>query len=283
MIFYKYHGIGNDFILIDCINEPVKFTDFSSKMIIQLCHRHFGIGADGVLFVMTGKNGNNYRMRLLNSDGSEGQMCGNGIRCVAKHIYDKIERKQKLAIETLAGLIIVDMKNALAGQISVNMGKPIFLAEKIPTIAGIDDRNRCRFPDADLPFEFYIVSTGVPHCVIFVEDLTLVNIKDVAPRIEKHSYFPEGTNVNFVQVIAYNCLKAVVWERGAGFTMACGTGACASLVCGVLAGLVQKDVEVILPGGTLNISWEEDETVKMHGDAKLSFHGEFLNSDYQTI
>lgn len=275
MNFFKYHGIGNDFIIIDGFSQPVDLDYFTKEKVQALCHRQFGIGGDGILFVLPGETEGNYRMRLQNSDGSEGEMCGNGIRCVAKYIFENIEKKDTYCIETLAGCKYIDMTNAQKGLISVNMGMPIFDVAKIPVCAELTDKNFGKFPEEEFPFEFYILSTGVPHCVIFLESLDMDVIRKVAPSLERHPFFPEGANINFVQMLDANTAQIIVWERGAGFTMACGTGACAVAVASALSGRSGRELLAVLPGGKLNICWRQDGNIIMQGNAEFVFKGEF--------
>jgi diaminopimelate epimerase len=274
--FTKYHGLGNDFILVDNLasSEPL----ISPDKAVKLCDRHFGIGADGVIFVLSGKNGSDYSMRIFNSDGSEPEMCGNGIRCFAQFIteLEGMERVGKTySIDTLAGLICPTIKGN--GMVKVDMGEPQLLAQDIPmTLTGKDKRvinQLLRVNDTD----YFVsgVSMGNPHCLVFVDDIDSINLSQIGPLFEHHSCFPQRTNTEFIQVIYPNYVKMKVWERGAGITLACGTGACATVVAGVLNNKCDRITTVELPGGCLEIEWsEKDNHVYMTGPATKVFSGE---------
>lgn len=274
--FTKYHGLGNDFILVDNLasSEPLISPDEA----VKLCDRHFGIGADGVIFVLSGENGTDYSMRIFNSDGSEPEMCGNGIRCFAQFIteLEGIERVGKTYnIDTLAGLICPTIKGN--GMVKVDMGEPQLLAQHIPTtLAGKDEKvinQLLKVNDSD----YFVsgVSMGNPHCLVFVDDIDSINLSQIGPLFEHHSCFPQRTNTEFIQVISPNYVKMKVWERGAGITLACGTGACATVVAGVLNNKCDRTTTVELPGGCLEIEWsEKDNHVYMTGPATKVFSGE---------
>lgn len=276
MLFTKVHGLGNDFILVNaCLGE--RFPDDYATLAKEMCHRHFGIGADGLVLLLDSGVAD-VRIRIINSDGSEAEMCGNAIRCVAKYLYEhNIVRKEEIKIETLAGVIVpqVIQKNGVVEAIKVDMGEPRLEREQIPMLGAAG-----RVINEPLELDgqrFYItaVSMGNPHCVIFVEDLNAVPLQLIGPRMEQHPAFPKKTNVEFVQVINPQEVRMLVWERGAGPTMACGTGACAVAVAGVLNGLTEKKVTVHLPGGSLEIDWAEDGKLYMTGPAVEVFHGEY--------
>lgn len=273
--FTKYHGLGNDFILID--NRHQSEPLLTPTQAVQLCDRHFGIGADGVIFALPTKvEGTDYTMRIFNSDGSEPEMCGNGIRCLAKFIADLDgNKKTEYRIHTLAGLMIP--KLLADGQVKVNMGPPLLLASQIPTTLATAESKVVEQP---LEVEGKVwpvtcVSMGNPHCITFVEDVASIPLETLGPKFEHHSVFPERTNTEFIQVIEPNYIKMLVWERGAGATLACGTGACASVVAGVLSGKCDRLVTVELPGGPLEIEWSNiDQKVYMSGPAEKVFVGE---------
>ncbi|BAQ60262.1 diaminopimelate epimerase [Geminocystis sp. NIES-3708] len=276
--FTKYHGLGNDFILIDNLasSEPLISPDEA----VKLCDRHFGIGADGVIFVLRTKNSTDYSMRIFNSDGSEPEMCGNGIRCFAQFIteLEGIERIGKTyKIDTLAGLISPTIMGN--GQIKVDMGEPQLLAQNIPTTLMKKDEkvvNELLVID-DQDYFVTCVSMGNPHCLVFVDDIDSVDLIKVGPLFEKNNYFPQKTNTEFIEVISSNYLKMKVWERGAGITLACGTGACATVVAGVLNNKCDRSTTVELPGGCLEIEWsEKDNHVYMTGPATKVFSGEVV-------
>jgi len=278
--FAKYHGLGNDFILID--NRHQSDPIVNPVQAIKLCDRHFGIGADGVIFALPpgsdSGSDTDYTMRIFNSDGSEPEMCGNGIRCLAKFIADlDNQNKTEYRIQTLAGLITPKLQPD--GQVKVNMGSPKLLASQIPTTLTAADAKVVEQP---LEVEGKVwpitcVSMGNPHCITFVEDVGSIPLETLGPKFEHHSVFPQRTNTEFIEVIKPNYLKMLVWERGAGATLACGTGACASVVAGVLTGKCDRQVTVELPGGLLQIEWSSsDEKVYMSGPAEKVFVGQCL-------
>jgi diaminopimelate epimerase len=295
--FTKYHGLGNDFILIDNrhSSEPV----VTPEQAVELCDRHFGIGADGVIFALPGENGTDYTMRIFNSDGSEPEMCGNGIRCLAKFIADlerseihppqpplakggseltessqPPESKTEYRIHTGAGVIITELRSD--GQVKVDMGVPRLLAAEIPTNLAAADAKVIDVPIevAGKSWAVTCVSMGNPHCITFVEDVSAVVLETVGPQFEHHQAFPQRTNTEFVQVIRSDYVKMRVWERGAGVTLACGTGACATVVAGVLVGKCDRTTAVELPGGVLEIEWSEvSGRIYMTGPAQRVFTG----------
>ncbi|MBL1208525.1 diaminopimelate epimerase [Geminocystis sp. GBBB08] len=274
--FTKYHGLGNDFILIDNLASPEPIL--SPDEAVKLCDRHFGIGADGVIFVLPAKNDTDYSMRIFNSDGSEPEMCGNGIRCFAQFLTE-LEGVEKVGktykIDTLAGLISPTIKGN--GQVKVDMGEPQLLAQQIPTtLAQKDEKviNQLLVVN-DTDYFVSCVSMGNPHCLVFVDDLNSVDLSLIGPKFEHNSYFPKKTNTEFIEVIRSNYVKMKVWERGAGITLACGTGACATVVAGVLNHKCDRLTTVELPGGCLEIEWsEKDNHVYMTGPATKVFSGE---------
>ncbi|NHC38144.1 diaminopimelate epimerase [Scytonema millei] len=272
--FVKYHGLGNDFILIDnrASSEPI----VTPEQAVKLCDRHFGIGADGVIFALPGTNGADYTMRIFNSDGSEPEMCGNGIRCFAKFLGD-LEANTNLTsclrIHTLAGIIVPQL--TADGQVKVDMGEPRLLAAEIPTTltaAGEKVINQS-LDVADRTWSVTCVSMGNPHCITFVDDVAAIPLEEIGPQFEHHPVFPQRTNTEFIQVTSRDYLKMRVWERGAGATLACGTGACASLVAGVLVGKCDRVATVELPGGCLQIEWSQDQKLYMTGPAERVFAG----------
>lgn len=266
--FTKMHGTGNDFVLLNAMRRPVRLNAALSR---TLCDRHFGVGADQLLVLGPSKKAD-FRMRIVNADGSEVEMCGNGIRCAARYAFERgIVKKKEMSVETLAGIIRPSLQKDL---VRVDMGAPVLDAEKIPT------RGKGRIIDA--PFRWTgnevkmtCVSMGNPHAVIFVDDLFKVPAGIWGPQIENHSFFPKRVNVEFAQVLSPRNVKARVWERGAGLTLACGTGACAVAVAGVLTGRLRRDVAVSLPGGDLRVEWAADEHVYLTGPATYVFEGEF--------
>ena len=279
MEFSKYHGLGNDFILLD--NRHQLDPVISPADAVVWCDRHFGIGADGVIFALPGQNGTDYTMRIYNSDGSEPEMCGNGIRCLAKFLetLESNDGKTPQAphtyrIHTLAGLIAPTLQPD--GQVTVDMGPPYLLAQEIPTTLATAAEKV-----VDLPLEVggqtwqvTCVSMGNPHCITFVDDVATIPLEALGPQFEHHLAFPQRINTEFIQVVRPDYLKMRVWERGAGITLACGTGACASLVAGVLNGKCDRAATVELPGGPLHIEWRADDNrIYMTGPAELVFRG----------
>ncbi|MCL1468718.1 diaminopimelate epimerase [Argonema galeatum] len=273
--FTKYHGLGNDFILID--NRTSSSPVLTPEEAVKLCDRHFGIGADGVIFALPGQDGTDYTMRIFNSDGSEPEMCGNGIRCLAQFIAELegiSSQDSEYRIHTLAGVITPKLR--LDGQVMVDMGLPRLLAAEIPTTLCSADEKVVNQPlEVDgKSWDVTCVSMGNPHCITFVEDVAAIPLETVGPKFEHHSVFPQRTNTEFIQVVGQDYLKMRVWERGAGVTLACGTGACASLVAGVLTGKCDRKATVELPGGPLEIEWSEvDGRVYMTGPAEKVFTG----------
>ncbi len=274
--FTKYHGLGNDFILID--NRSSSEPKVTPEQAVKFCDRHFGIGADGVIFAMPGQDGTDYTMRIFNSDGSEPEMCGNGIRCLAQFIADlegKSTQESQYRIHTLAGVMTPKIKPD--GKVTVDMGMPRLLAAEIPTTLGAADEKVIAQPleVADATWLVTCVSMGNPHCITFVEDVAAIPLENIGPQFEHHPVFPKRTNTEFIQVVRPDYLKMRVWERGAGITLACGTGACATVVAGVLTGKSDRIATVELPGGCLEIEWSEiDQRVYMTGPAERVFAGQ---------
>ena len=264
--FEKWQGCGNDFVIFDSRNDN-KID--STEKISRICDRHFGIGADGVIYVLNSEVAE-VRMRIFNADGSEAEMCGNGIRCFAKYLLGGGD-KTFLNVETGAGILRVELAENL---VRVDMGQPIFEAEKIPVTGYGNNRVVNENFEVDgKNFKITCVSMGNPHCVIFVEDMRIINIDEIGPKIERNKIFPKHTNVEFVQVVGKNKLRMRVWERGSGITLACGTGACATAVAANLNGLTERQSEVILDGGILKIDWLENNHVMMTGAAEKVFDG----------
>lgn len=274
--FTKYHGLGNDFILID--NRSSSEPKVTPEQAVKFCDRHFGIGADGVIFAMPGQDGTDYTMRIFNSDGSEPEMCGNGIRCLGKFLADlegKSTQETQYRIHTLAGVMTPHIKPD--GKVTVDMGMPGLLAAEIPTTLGAPNEKVIAQPleVADATWLVTCVSMGNPHCITFVEDVAAIPLENIGPQFEHHPVFPKRTNTEFIQVVRPDYLKMRVWERGAGITLACGTGACATVVAGVLTGKSDRIATVELPGGCLEIEWSEiDQRVYMTGPAERVFAGQ---------
>ncbi|MBW4533411.1 MAG: diaminopimelate epimerase [Pleurocapsa minor HA4230-MV1] len=277
--FSKYQGLGNDFILID--NRHTAKPIITPEQAIAICDRHFGIGADGVIFALTGKadTDTDYTMRIYNSDGSEPEMCGNGIRCLAKFIADlegNTEVNKSYKIDTLAGLIVPKLEEN--GEVTVDMGEPELTASKIPTtLTGVEGKVIAQpLEVADRSWLVTTVSMGNPHCITFVEDSDAIALEQIGPLFEHHPVFPQRTNTEFIEVVKPDYIKMRVWERGAGITLACGTGACASVVAGVLNHQCDRFCTVELPGGCLQINWSAaDNRVYMTGPATKVFQGQY--------
>jgi diaminopimelate epimerase len=274
--FSKYQGLGNDFILID--NRHQSNPVITPPQAVKLCDRHFGIGADGVIFALPGENGADYTMRIFNSDGSEPEMCGNGIRCLAKFIADLTQKHEEghfYRIQTLAGIITPQL--GTQGQVKVDMGIPQYQAIAIPTTLVEAHSKVINQPllVAGQTWLVTCVSMGNPHCVVFVEDVDSIPLQSIGPEFEHNPVFPQRINTEFIEVISPNYLKMRVWERGAGITLACGTGACASVVAGVLTQKTASICTVELPGGLLEIEWSpESGKVYMTGPGELVFTGQ---------
>lgn len=275
MKFSKMHGLGNDFILLDRMDAPPEDYHHLAQ---TLCDRHLGIGADGIEIALPSDQAD-IRMRIINSDGSEAEMCGNGIRCFAKFVYEKgIVAKQRMTVETFAGIIRPELiiENGQVTQVRVDMGKPIRDRKAIPMNGPEGPVISEMITMGQEQIEITSMLMAVPHTMVFVDDLNRIAVEQTGPMIENHSLFPKRTNVNFVQVLNENEIKVKTWERGAGATLACGTGCCAAVVAAVLNGKTGRHVTVHLKVGDLNIEWLEDETVLMTGPAVEVFTGEFV-------
>lgn len=268
--FTKMHGLGNDFVMIDARKKAIPNLRKKAQLI---CDRRFGIGCDQLLVIMPSKKAD-VKMLILNADGSEAEMCGNGIRCFAKYLWDrkdpKIRKKKELAVETLAGIIRPRMVSDKL--VCVDMGEPVLDAPLVPT------RFEGRVVDKPIEVEgrsyrITAVSMGNPHCVIFTDSVDSVPLEVEGPLLEHNPDFPKRTNVEFVEVVDKGRVKARVWERGSGVTLACGTGACAVAVASALNGKTGRKVRVDLPGGTLKIEWGKDNHVYMTGPATEVFSG----------
>ena len=274
MDFVKMHGLGNDFVFIeDKTGQDKDYTALARAM----CNRHTGIGADGLIVIVDSRVAD-VRMRIINSDGSEAEMCGNGIRCFAKYVYDSgIIEKKRFTVETPAGImepeITVGADNK-AKLITINMGRPSFNRSEIP-MEGADGRvlNEDLCVDGE-NWKITSLLMGVPHTVTYVGDVDTVDIEKIGPLFEKHEAFPKHTNINFAQQMDDRTVKVRTWERGAGATLACGTGSCSVAVASFLNGRTGREVDIQLPLGTLHIEYrEEDGNVYMTGPAAVSFTG----------
>lgn len=271
--FTKMHGCGNDYIYINClISEPENPEDLA----IRLSDRHFGIGGDGLVLICKSDTAD-AKMRMFNLDGSEGKMCGNAIRCVAKYLYDNgIVKKTTLQIETLSGIKILELfvQDGMVSTVQVDMGPPELSPKKIPVNLPLDRvvNEQIRVGDEDV--KVTCVSMGNPHCVVFCSEVDSLPLCEIGPKFENHPLFPERINTEFIRVIDESTLLMRVWERGSGETLACGTGACAAVVAAILNGYCEKgtNIKVLLLGGELIIRYT-GETVLMTGAAQTVFEG----------
>ena len=272
--FTKMHGLGNDYVYIDAINQKIENESSLAKFV---SNRHFGIGSDGLILICKSEVAD-FKMRMFNSDGSEAEMCGNGIRCVGKFVYDKgLTNKTTVKIETLAGIktLILNTKDGKVETARVDMGEPILEAEKIPVISTEEPVKNLELEAENKKFKFTCVSMGNPHAITIVENTKEFDVERYGKVLEVDKAFPKKANIEFVQIIDKENIKMRVWERGAGETLACGTGACATAVACNLNGLTDRKVNIELLGGTLNIEWNEtDNHVYMIGPAVTVFDGE---------
>lgn len=273
------HGIGNDYVYINCFEEEVKDP---ARLAPIISDRHFGVGSDGIILILPSSIAD-CKMRIFNADGSEAQMCGNGIRCVAKYVYDhKITQKNPLTVETLSGTKTIRLftENGKVSKARVTMGIPRLMRSEIPMLGKetqvIDEILTI---NKDVSFRITCVSMGNPHCIIFVDNFDKVDVQKYGQEIERHQVFPERINVHFVHVHNPKEVTMKTWERGSGITMACGTGASAVCVAGVLNKKTGRKVLAHLPGGALELEWAEDGNVYMTGPATEVFTGEWIISE----
>ena len=281
MHFTKMQGAGNDYVYVDCFGQPV--PDDPAELARRVSDRHFGIGGDGLILICPSQVAD-ARMRMFNADGSEAEMCGNGVRCLAKYVYDHgLNRKETLSVETGAGVLALDLEvvDGRVGRVRVDMGEPILQSEQIPTtLPGNPLFEGSPVVAVDLKvggeeLQVACVSMGNPHCVTFVDQLTDRWVLEIGPRIETDPHFPNRINAEFVEVISPAEVRVRVWERGSGETLACGTGACAVCVAGVLAERTGRKILAHLPGGDLELHWADDNHVHMTGPAVEVFSGEW--------
>jgi diaminopimelate epimerase len=274
LLFAKYHGTGNDFVMIEDLEDRV---DLSSVLVADLCDRHRGVGADGVIRIAPSETAD-FFMDYWNADGQVAEMCGNGVRCLAKYAYDRgLTGRTELDVDTRAGVkrLVLTVEDGAVAAVRVDMGRPSFERKSIP-MAGPPEETFVgqRFADDGRGYTATAVSMGNPHLVLFgLDDLASIDLPTVGSRLEHHPYFPERTNVEFVNV-RDGIVEARVWERGSGATMACGTGACASLVAASLSGLAGRQAVVRFPGGDLEVEWADDDRVYLTGPATPVFDGE---------
>ena len=272
--FTKMHGAGNDYIYINAIDScPANLPELSNEM----SDRHKGVGSDGVVLIMPSDKAD-FRMRMFNADGSEGEMCGNASRCVAKYVYDKgLTSKRKITLETLAGIKVLEITKVVdekVREVKVDMGEPSFAPENIPT------KSNCEVIDIPIStslgtLNLTAVGTGNPHGVVIMDSVSDLDIDSIGPEIQNNELFPRKANIEFVRIINRNETEMRVYERGSGETMACGTGACASVVATSRLGLTDRRATVHLKGGDLQIHWAENNHVYMTGEAATVFEGEY--------
>ncbi len=272
--FTKMHGCGNDYIYFNCFEQAVERPEKLSK---KLSDRRFGVGGDGIILICPSEVAD-AKMRMFNLDGSEGKMCGNGIRCVGKYLYDNgLARKNEISIETLSGIKTLEVleEDGKASLLTVNMGKAEFSPAKVPVNLAAEKVVAHEATFAGKPYKVTCVSMGNPHCVVFCEDINSLDLEKIGPAFENSELFPEKVNAEFVEVVDERTLNMRVWERGSGETLACGTGACAVVAAAVANGICKKndDITVNLRGGVLRIKYT-DETVYMTGGAETVFEGE---------
>ena len=277
--FVKMHGLGNDYVYMDAINQIIKDRNELAK---KVSDRHFGIGSDGLILICK-SNIADFRMQMFNSDGTEAEMCGNGIRCVGKFVYDNgFTNKKNLTIETLAGIKKLELitKKEKVEAVKVDMGEPILEPEKIPVISKENPVKNLNLNLLDRNFKFTCISMGNPHAITFIdENVNEFDVEKYGRLVEINEVFPKKTNVEFINIINKNKIKMRVWERGAGETLACGTGACASAVAAIINGYTDRNIIVELLGGTLEIEWNKnDNHIYMTGPAKIVFKGFYEES-----
>lgn len=283
--FTKMEGLGNDYVYVDCTEKPDEEIDYISKLACKISNRHFGVGSDGLILICR-SNIADFKMQMYNQDGSQAQMCGNGIRCVGKYVYDKgLTNKESITVETLAGIkkLDFDIKDNKVENVTVNMGKPILKENLIPCVADsivendINEISHVRLHVLDRDFDFTCVSMGNPHAIAIVDDVDNFDIEKYGKIVECDKHFPQKTNVEFIEILDKSTIKMRVWERGAGETLACGTGASASVVACILNESIDsnKEIKVRLLGGDLSITWDDD--VYMTGPARIVFDGEYFD------
>lgn len=274
MFFTKMQGTGNDYVYMDLFHQQAPRDP--SKLAVKLSQPHFGIGADGLILISPSSRADAF-MTMFNADGSQSAMCGNGIRCVAAYYYHKIQKKNPIFIETLSGIKKIQVNFASGQPVSytVDMGQPLLLPEEIPVLS--EKPQALSLDTGTRSFLFTCVNMGNPHAVTVVEeDLDTLPIETWGPILENDAHFPARCNIEWIQVLSKNKIRMRVWERGSGETLSCGTGTCASVVAGVLRGVIQRDTEVQVRGGTLRVLWDEESShVFMTGEARFVFTGEW--------
>jgi diaminopimelate epimerase len=279
MKFTKMQGLGNDYVYVDTFAQKVPAD--SSRLAVAVSDRHFGVGSDGLILIGPSSRAD-ARMRMFNADGSESEMCGNGVRCVAKYIHDHgIAPRPRVTIETGRGVLTLDLEvfEGKARRVRVDMGPPILQGSDIPTKLPGDPPINVVLTLADLDLEVTAVSMGNPHAVVYVDEVDTFPVAEIGPHLERHPVFPRRVNAHFVQVLAPDEVKMRTWERGSGITLACGTGACAVCVAGVLTERTSRRILAHLPGGDLELEWPADDaSVFMTGPAVEVFTGEWVGA-----
>lgn len=285
MRFTKMHGLGNDYVYVDCTDgtlggdkiPALNDTEGLGALSERISHRHFSIGADGLILVCASEIAD-FKMRMFNADGSEGRMCGNGARCVGKFVYDhKLTDKTQLTLETLSGVKYLTLHigdDGKVASVTIDMGEPIFAPCEVPVVAEGEKMVEALVEVDGEPFGITAVSMGNPHGIIFVDEVTDRHVHGVGPKLEVHPMWPDRANIEFARVISPSEIEMRVWERGSGETMACGTGTCATAVAAALTGRADREVTVHLLGGDLHIRWDEaTNRVFMTGPATTVFEG----------
>ena len=274
MKFTKMHGCGNDYVYVNCFEETIENR---SLMAVRVSDRHFGVGADGMICIEPSDVAD-FKMDMYNADGSQGRMCGNGIRCVGKYVYDYgLTDKTEITVETLSGIKTLELyiENGCVHSVRVCMGRPDFIAENIPVLCETETAVMLPVRVQNDTYYATCVSMGNPHAVVFVDDTDSIPLSELGPLFENHTIFPERINTEFVQVLDNKNLKMRVWERGSGETLACGTGTCASLVASVICGKTDRHANVYVKGGCIDVYWDAaDDMIYMKGPAEVVFEGE---------
>lgn len=278
MKFTKMHGCGNDYVYINCFEEKVENP---SELAVKVSNRHFGVGSDGLILICPSDKAD-FRMDMYNADGSQSEMCGNGIRCVGKYVYDYgLTDKEEVSVETLAGIkyLKFQIEDGKVKMITVDMGEPELIAKNVPVISEHEKAIDEEIIVDGMSYRMTCVSMGNPHCVVFVDSTAEFPLEEIGPKFESHKRFPRRVNSEFVQVLSENEVNMRVWERGTGETLACGTGTCATAVACVLNGKTKDEVKVHLLGGDLIIKWDRKTNhIYMTGPAEVVFDGVFCDT-----
>lgn len=277
MKFTKMEGIGNDYVYVNCFQEKVKDP---RRVAVKVSDRHYGIGSDGLILIKPSDVAD-FCMDMYNADGSQSEMCGNGIRCVAKYVYDYgLTDQTSISVETLAGIKYLDLKieDGKVAMVTVNMGQPELIPAKIPVKSDKDILVNEPVTVGGREYKMTCVSMGNPHCIVFVEDTEAFPLEEIGPLFENHAIFPNRVNAEFIQILDRKTVNMRVWERGSGETLACGTGACASAVACILNDLTDEEITLHLLGGDLLVRWDREKNlVYMTGPATVVFDGEIAD------